>query len=174
MVPTELRGEDMATNFKMFLGVYASYADVGDNLSREYGTMLDIYGATGEQIDFIGAMYGLFRLDFERDSDFRNRITATVIERKVPSTLPELQQAINAITSTGALYLMENHGDKPCNVYLTGTADEDSINRSLLLIRRFLPAGVKSIIPVVSFERWQNIKDQFSSWDSLGEEGYIW
>ena len=174
MLPTELKPSDKATMFKTILGVYASYADTGDTLNASYGNVLDIFSAVAGEIDFIGAMYGIFRYDGELDSPFKERIINTVINRKTPTTIPELQQAMDAVVDSGKLYILENHQGKPCNVYLTGTSNEQSINRALTLVRQFLPAGVRSIIPIVSFEKWQNIKDQFTSWDSLGEEGYIW
>lgn len=174
MLPSELKQDGRATMFKHIIGIYSSYADGGDILNNAYGSVLDIFGAVSEEIDFIGAMYGIFRNENETDEMLRERITNTVINRKTPTTIPELQQAMDAIVSSGKLYILENHQGKPCNVYITGTSDEESINRALSLIRQFLPAGVRSIIPVASFEKWQNIKDQFTSWNSLGEEGYIW
>ncbi|MGL5803125.1 MAG: hypothetical protein ACRCX7_11125 [Cetobacterium sp.] len=174
MLPEELKQEDMATDFKFILKVYASYCESGDSLSYKYGELLDIYGATGGEIDFIGAMYLVFREDLESDEAFRNRIVSTLINRKTPTTLPEMQQAIESVISSGRLYVLENHDNKPCNIYLTGTADSESINRALALIKEFLPAGILFLVPVVSFEKWQNIKDQFPSWESLGLDGYIW
>ena len=174
MLPTELQGADKAPMFKELLGIYAEYADAGDALSNSYGGVLDIYGANGSEIDFIGSMYGVFRYASEEDEIFRNRIVSTVIERKTGTTLPELQEAIDSVVETGKLYILENHDGLPCNVYLTGTADETSVDRALSLIRKFLPAGVRSIVPVASFEAWQNISDQFTSWGSLGDEGFIW
>lgn len=174
MLPNELKPDDCATNIKTVLRLYASYCDSGDKLTSEYRELLDIYTANGSEIDFIGAMFGVFREIDEQDTPYRNRIIKTIQNRKTPTTIPEIQQAINAVVETGQLYVLENHNGKPCNIYLTGTADSDSINRALNIIDSFLPAGVYSIVPIVSFERWQNIKDQFPTWESLGLEGYIW
>lgn len=174
MLPNELKPDDCATNIKTVLRLYASYCDSGDRLTAEYRELLDIYTATGSEIDFIGAMFGVFREIDEQDTPYRNRIIKTIQNRKTPTTIPEIQQAINAVVETGKLYVLENHNGKPCNIYLTGTADSDSINKALNIIDSLLPAGVYSIVPIVSFERWQNIKDQFPTWESLGLEGYIW
>lgn len=174
MLPTELKGDDRAPMFKAMIALYAQYADEGDYLSERYRMVLDIYSAVGSEIDFIGAMYGVFRDPEELDEPFKNRIVATIIERKTSSTLPELQEAIDSVTESGKLYILENYGNRPCNIYLTGTADEVSIKRSVELIKKFLPAGVMSIIPVASFDKWQNVKDQFTTWSSLGDEGFIW
>lgn len=174
MLPNEMKPDDRSNMFKDFLKIYGEYADSGDTLNRCYGGLLDVYGAHKEELDFIGAMFTVFRLDFETDDSFKNRIVSTVIERKVPTTIPELQQAIDAIVTNGRLYILENHNGMPCSVYITGTADEESVNRAISLVKRFLPAGIKLIIPVVSFDIWQNIRDQFVSWESLGETGYIW
>lgn len=174
MLPNELKPDECATNIKAVLKIYASYCDSGDKLTNEYRELLDIYTAVGNEIDFIGAMFSVFRDIEEVDSDYKNRIVSTIQNRKTPTTIPEIQQAINSIVESGHLYVLENHNGKPCNIYLTGTADSESINRALNLIDSFLPAGVYSIVPIVSFETWQNIKDQFPTWDSLGLEGYIW
>lgn len=174
MLPNELKPEECATNIKTVLKLYASYCDSGDKLTYEYRELLDIYTAIGNEIDFIGVMFSVFRDIGEEDTPYKNRIIKTIQNRKTPTTIPEIQQAINSVVETGQLYVLENHNGKPCNVYLTGTADSDSINRALILIDSFLPAGVYSIVPIISFEAWQNIKDQFPTWDSLGLEGYIW
>lgn len=174
MLPTELKEDGCATNIKAVLRLYASYCDSGDKLNVEYRELLDIYTAVGSEIDFIGVMFGVFREIAEEDGPYRNRIVKTIQNRKTPTTLPEIQQAINSVVESGNLYVLENHNGKPCNIYLTGTADSESINRALNIIGSFLPAGVYSIVPVVSFETWKNIKDQFPTWGSLGLEGYMW
>lgn len=174
MLPSELVPDGNAENIKTILKVYATYCDSGDLLSRDYAEMLDIYSAVGGEIDFIGAMFSVFRNIEEQDNDYRNRIIKTIQNRKTPTTLPEIQQAVDSIVDSGRLYILENHNNKPCNVYLTGTADSESINRALNIVHSFLPAGVYAIIPVVSFDTWQNIKDQFPKWESLGLDGYIW
>ncbi|MGL5713864.1 MAG: hypothetical protein ACRCX2_12650 [Paraclostridium sp.] len=174
MLPEELKKDGMANDFKLILKIYASYCDSGDVLNSRYGELLDIYGATNGEIDFIGSMFLVFRENYESDEDFRNRIIATLINRKTPTTLPEMQEAIQSVVESGDLHILENHNDKPCNIYLTGTADSESINRALEVIKKFLPAGIMFLVPVVSFEKWQNIKDQFPTWESLGLDGYIW
>lgn len=174
MLPTEMKPDDKSVNFKTILGVYSEFADYVDEKNETYGNTLDIYEATGQRVDFIGALYAVFRNTNESDNDYRERIISTVIERKVPTSLPRLQEAVDSIVSSGRVYILENHQGKPCSVYLTGTADSDSTNKALKLVKRFLPAGVGLIVPVVAFDTWQNVKDQFPSWDSIGQDGYIW
>lgn len=174
LLPYEMQSDENSTDFKKILYIYSKLTNSGDELNRKYGEVLDIYGANGYEIDFIGNMYGTFRFEEESDDLYRDRIISTLISRKTPTTLPELQQAIDSIVRTGKLYVLENYDGRVCNVYLTGDSDEESINRAYKLVNQFLPAGVYAVIPVVLFNRWQDVKDKFSTWGSLEEEGYIW
>lgn len=174
MLPSEMKGDEFATNFKEIFKIYCGHADTGDILSYDYGNLLDIRGVSNEALDLIGAMYGIFRETAESDEVFRYRIMRTITARKVPTTIPQLQQAVDSIVTDGKLYVLENHDNLPCNVYLTGTADEDSIRRAVDAITAFVPAGVRIVIAVVQFSTWQNIKDQYISWQSMADLGVIW
>jgi hypothetical protein len=212
MLPSELKIDGNATNFKTLLEVYSVYADSNDKLSNAYGTVLDVMGAEGEALDFIGAMFGMFRITGipsriessspeadiivernenyedtsfaitrlidafvdEADVDFRIRILRTLTARKIPTTIPELQQAIDSVVTGGKLHVYENHMGGACNVYLTGTADEDSIKNAVESIKAFLPAGVMIVIAVVSFEIWLSVREQYDTWNSLLELDLIW
>lgn len=174
MLPYEMQDPNNSINLKKILGIYGDIVDLGDEFTQHYRDVLDIYGAVGQEIDFIGAMYDVFRISGEQDEPYRERIITTIVKRKTPTTIVELQQAVDSIVTVGKLYVMENHNDRACNVYLTGTADEDSIRRSISLIRNFLPAGVYALIPIVSFATWQNVKDQFDYWSSLKKDDIIW
>ena len=174
LLPYEIQREGNGENIKKILKVYSDILSVNDNESVKYGNMLDIYSAVGTGLDFIGNMYSVFRETGEKDDIYRDRIINTIINRKTPTTIPELQQAIDSIVVNGRIFIRENHSDRPASVYLTGTAGEEGVSRSLGLVRQFLPAGVGLYVPVVSFETWQQINDQFTSWESLSDEGYIW
>ena len=174
LLPSELAIEGNASKIKEVLKIYSVVGDIGSTKSEDYGNLLDIIGAEGVTLDYIGNMFAVNRLDFEIDEDYRNRIIGTNIERKTPVTLPEIQQAINSVVVNGTLTILENHQNKPSNIYLTGTSDEDDISRALAVVSTFLPAGVGLIVPVVSFPIWDSIKTQFTSWQSLTDEEYIW
>lgn len=218
LLPSELLVEGNANNIKKVLSIYSTITGVGDELNEDYGAILDIYGATGQQLDFIGAMFAVFRYDLEADETYRTRILADIIKKRTPTTLPDIQGAVDSIVNSGKLYVMENYrvtnskdvpntkikgaigvedGDFgywdtnstdeengfssrdyiygiPCNIYLTGTADEQSITTTIEVLKNILPAGVFILVPVASFDTWQNIYNQFSLWQSLLDEGYIW
>ncbi|MGL5716976.1 MAG: hypothetical protein ACRCX2_28430 [Paraclostridium sp.] len=175
MLPEEMKPDDNATSFKEILAIYCKHADGGDALNECYGNLLDVRNAQDEELDLVGAMFGIFRdIKGEGDEYFRYRIIRTTVARKIPTTIPELQQAIDSTVTSGKLYVFENHDNLPCNVYLTGTADEDSIRRSVDAITSFLPAGVRIVIAVVQFSTWQNIKDQYISYQSMVDLGVIW
>ncbi|MGL5711507.1 MAG: hypothetical protein ACRCX2_00690 [Paraclostridium sp.] len=174
LLPSALKEEGVATNFKKILEVYAETTSYNDEESIRYGNMLDIYGAKNGEIDFIGNMYSVFRNTGETDYDYRERIISTIISRRTPVTLPEIQQAVDSVVDNGKLYVLENHQGKPANIFITGTANEDSIRRTLSLTKEFLPAGVGLFVPIVSFPTWQSIRDQFTTWQSLKDRDFIW
>lgn len=174
LLPNVLKEEGVATNFKKVLEVYAQTTSYNDRDSVRYGNVLDIYSASNGEIDFIGNMYYVFRIIGETDYDYRERIISTIISRRAPVTLPEIQQAVDSVVDNGKLYILENHQGKPANIFITGTANEDSIRRTLSLTKEFLPAGVGLFVPVVSFNKWQSIKDQFTTWQSLKDRDFIW
>lgn len=174
LLPQKMLEDGYAENFKKVLKIYADITSINDNENIKYGRILDIYGAEGAGIDFIGNMYYVFRIEGESDLIYRERIINTVIARRTPTTIPELQQAIDSIVENGKLHIYENHRGDSASVYITGSANEDDVRRSFSLIKEFLPAGVGLTVPVVTFLKWQNIKDQFRTWNSLQEEGYIW
>lgn len=174
MLPAELQPEENATNIKKLLVVYSKYCDDNDELTINYSELLDIYKATDRGLDFIGYMFATFREQEESDDDYRDRIIKTLINRKTPTTIPEIQQAIDAITRSGNVDVKENWNGKPANIYLTGTAKYEDIKNALNISKSFLPAGVYVIVPVVSFKIWQSIKDQFDTWQSLMDRDYIW
>lgn len=174
LLPSELGIDGNASNLKEVLKIYSIVGDIGSTKTEEYGDLLDILGAEGITLDYIGNMFAVNRLDLESDDDYRNRIIGTNIERKTPVSIPEMQQAINSVVLDGALTILENHQNKAANIYLTGTSSEEDIRRALSVISVFLPAGVRLIVPVVSFSTWNNIKTQFTSWQSLTDEEYIW
>lgn len=173
-LPQELKPEDRAGNLKKIIKIYGKTCDENDVLSKDYGELLDIETAKGQEIDLIGAMLTIFRNDHEEDEDFKTRILATIINRKTPTTIPEIQQAIESVIGEGKLYVFENHTGKPANIYITGTANSDEVDKAFALIRGLLPAGIRLVIPVVSFETWGHVRDQFPTWESIGQDGYIW
>ncbi len=216
LLPSELKLEGRAINLKKVLELYAKIASEGDSLSSDYGSLLDIYKATGDSLDFIGATYSIWRYDFESDEDYRNRIISENITRKTPTTIPALQEAVDSVVDGLNIYenyRIQNLGDTPnrkfagaigvrdgffgyvdttsteedigynindalygipCCVYMAGTAKEAEIKTAMEIVKKLLPAGVYVLIPVVSFDTWQNIYDQFDRWDSLSEQNYIW
>lgn len=174
LLPQKMIDDGYAENFKKVLKVYSDIASINDNENVGYGKILDIYEAVGNGIDFIGNMYAVFRVEGEPDLIYRERIINTVIARRTPTTIPELQQAIDSIVENGKLHIYENHRGDSASVYITGSANEDDVRRSFSLIKEFLPAGVGLTVPVVTFAKWQSIKDQFRTWESLKDEGYIW
>ena len=174
LLPSELKPEDNAKNIKKLLNIYGNVCDVGDNLNIKYSEIIDIYKATDTELDMLGGMFAVYRITGEEDEAYRDRIIREIINRKTPTTLPEIQQAIDSIVEGGKLDIKENYNNRVCNVYLTGTANYKSIVKALNLSKAFLPAGVYVIVPVVSFKIWQSIKDQFDTWQSLMDRDYIW
>lgn len=174
LLPSRLKEDGNAENLKKIIKVYSDITSNNDESNLRYGNLLDIYGAVGGEIDFIGNMYYVFRTVGEADSIYRDRIVSTIIARRTPTTIPEIQNAIDSVVSSGHLSVLENYNNSPASVYLTGTADEESILRSLDLAKRFLPAGVSLYVPIVSLNTWQSVKDQFTAWQSLEDENYIW
>lgn len=202
MLPNELKQEENAKNVKKMLDIYGVIADGGDKLNKVYGEMLNIEDCSGLALDLLGAMVLIHRdstnlgvmeasvlnvgnvnpelagfydeKGIEDDDIYRMRILSSIASRKNQTTIPQIQEAINSISGEGNLYVLENHSGYPANIYITGSADSRTIDTSIKTVKSLLPAGVSLIVPIVSFDIWNNIKNQFPTWDSLDLEGYIW
>lgn len=110
----------------------------------------------------------------ESDEDFRTRILDTITKRKTAVSLVEMQQVLDSLVENGKIWVLPNYGNNPCNVYLTGSASELEIKRAYSIIEGMVGAGIGVVVPVYSFDTWQDIKDKFSTWQSLSQRGFIW
>lgn len=142
IMPHLLQEEGNAQTFKEVVRVYSEVLADIDATNVMYGDVLDIYKAYGRGLDFIGNMYAVVRREAESDSDYRDRIMATVMARRTPSTLPAIQEAANASLESGYLSIWEHYDGAPANVYVTGQTDDESLARAVESIRQYLPAGV--------------------------------
>jgi len=174
LLPELLKEEGNATNFKKIIEAYANLCEYVDKKISDSNRLLDVYYCTGEMLDNLGLMFYVVRLDGEDDEDFRTRILEAINKRNTPTTLPEIQEAVDSIVSSGKLYVLPNYNNEPCNIYVTGTADDLDISRAMQIIPNLVAAGIETIVPIYSFGSWENVKNQFSTWESLSQENYIW
>lgn len=174
LLPEIMKEEDNSKNFKNILKAYAEACKFIDDKTSLHGEFLHLYSCTGQDLNNLGYLYSVLRERGESDEDFRTRIIDTISKRKTAVSLPEIQQTIDSIVDSGKLWILPNYDDNPCNVYITGTANELDIKRASKVAYSLLGAGIGVTIPVYSFNTWQNIKDQFSTWGSLGQQDYIW
>jgi len=174
LLPYELLRDGNSVNFKKLLAVYGGFSDSGYAEEESYGNILDIIETSGSSLDNLGNMFYVSRNIGESDDLYRDRILNTNIERKTPVSIPEIQEAIDSIVTEGKLSILENYNGRNANVYITGTANESSIIRAISAIGKFMPTGVALIIPVVSFSSWESVSNQFSTWESIQADEYIW
>jgi len=174
LLPKIMQEEGNSINIKNILKIYdEATADVVEEIT-DYGNMLDIATRTGDGLDYIGILYAVPRIGSESDDVYRDRIIETVIRRKTPVTLFDIQEAIDAITEVGTLHIKNNFNGRVANVYLTGSAPEKYITLSVNLVKTMIGAGISILVPVSSLPTWEDVFDQFNTWGSLSESEYIW
>lgn len=174
ILPEIMKEDGNSVNFKKFLEIYSKTCEFIDKKIQANSQLLDLYVCTGRALNSLGYMFYVVRENDESDEDFRTRILDTITKRKTVVSLVEMQQVLDSLVENGKIWVLPNYSDNPCNVYLTGSASELEIKRAYSIIEGMVGAGIGVVVPVYSFKTWQDIKDRFSTWQSLSQRGFIW
>ena len=174
MLPYEIKKDGSGENIKKIFKVYAKYTDKNDELTENYGNLLDIYSLKGYSLELIGGVFLVFRDTGEDDDSYRDRIIKSIIKRKTPTTVPAIQEVVDSVVTDGTLDVRENHRGLSGNIYLTGRAAPQSIKRAVNLSESFLPAGVRMVYPIVAREIWGDLLVNFKTWNDINDNSFIW
>lgn len=174
LLPHNMQSEGNATNIKKILKVFAKYLDQEKKSDDTYSFLLSSDVASGSLLDLLADMFYVYRKNGETDEQFRKRLAYTILSRKNGNTLPAIIDTINSLVENGSMKLYENYGGFPANIYLVGHTTTDEFNYVYDVVIDLLPAGVRLVVPVIRFGKWQDVLDLAGVWGNLKDRKYIW
>lgn len=174
LLPHNMQAEGNAENIKKILKIFAKHLDKDKKSDDLYSFLLSSEVVSGSSLDLLADMFYVYRQNGETDERFRKRLTYTIVSRKNGNTLPAIIGTINSLVENGSMKLYENYGGLPANIYLVGHTTTEEFNYVYDVVIDLLPVGVRLVVPVIRFGKWQDVLDLVSVWGNLKDRKYIW